>query len=299
MCPRADLASGLCAPGRVVVSGAAPADADDGKPTGPARAPAIDLRQVTVGYRQQAALEDVTLTVPAGSMMAIVGPNGGGKSTLLKLLLGLLAPWQGQATVLGTTPVAARGRIGYVPQTGSGDWRFPATVGEVVMMGRYRRLGWLRRPGRSDWDAVHEALGRVGMADRIDRQVGELSGGQQQRVFFARALVQEPDLLLLDEPLAGVDALTERDIYQLLRDMVNRGVTALFTTHNLSSVAEQFDLVAFVNRRIVAVGRPDDVFGEENLRATYGPRMALVRLGDRYYAIDVGSHGDTAGVGDA
>ncbi|MGE3912630.1 MAG: metal ABC transporter ATP-binding protein, partial [Chloroflexota bacterium] len=182
---------------------------------------------------------------------------------------------------------------------GSGDWRFPASVGEVVMMGRYGRLGWLRRPGRADHDAVRMALQQVGMADKIDRQVGELSGGQQQRVFFARALVQEPQLLLLDEPLAGVDALTERDIYHLLRHLTDRGVTVLFTTHNLSTVAEQFDLVAFVNRRIVASGRPEDIFGEETLRATYGPRMALVRLGDRYYAIDVGSHAEHAGVGDA
>ena len=166
------------------------------------------------------------------------------------------------------------------------------------MMGRYGRLGWLRRPGRRDQELVREALSRVGMVDRIDRQVGELSGGQQQRVFFARALVQEPELLLLDEPLAGVDALTERDIYHLLRHLSDRGVTSLLTTHNLSSVAEQFDQVAFVNRRIVAVGSPGAVFDEKNLRATYGPRMALVRLGDRYYAIDVGSHAETPGVGD-
>ena len=260
---------------------------------------AIELRGVSVGYRGQPALEDVNLSVPAGSMLAIVGPNGGGKSTLLKLLLGLLTPWGGSVEVLGADPVAARANVGYVPQTGSGDWGFPATVGEVVMMGRYRRLGWFRRPGRADWAAVHAALEQVGMSARRDRQVGELSGGQQQRVFFARALVQEPRLLLLDEPLAGVDALTERDIYQLLRDLSNRGVTVLFTTHNLSTVAEQFDLVAFVNRRIVAAGPPHEVFNEETLRATYGSRMALVRLGDRYYAIDVGSHADAAGVGDA
>ena len=279
-------------------AGTAPT-ADGGKSSDADGPLAVDLRGVTAGYRGQVALTDVTLQVPRGSMMAIVGPNGGGKSTLLKLLLGLLVPWSGEAHVLGQRPADARKRIGYVPQTGSGDWRFPASVGEVVMMGRYGRLGWLRRPGRADWEIVREALGRVGMADRIDRQVGELSGGQQQRVFFARALVQEPDLLLLDEPLAGVDALTERDIYQLLRDLGNRGVTALLTTHNLSSVAEQFDSVAFVNRRIVAVGPPHEVFDEEHLRATYGPRMALVRLGDRYYAIDVGSHSDTAGAGDA
>jgi ABC-type Mn2+/Zn2+ transport system ATPase subunit len=281
------------------VHGQALAGAEDGKPGSVVGPPVIELRDLTAGYRSQVALENVTLTVARGTMMAIVGPNGGGKSTLLKLLLGLLEPWHGTARVLGTTPAAARGRIGYVPQTGSGDWSFPATVGEVVMMGRYRRLGWLRRPGKADWQAVHEALEQVGMAGRVNRQVGELSGGQQQRVFFARALVQEPELLLLDEPLAGVDALTERDIYRLLRDLVDRGVTVLFTTHNLSTVAEEFDLVAFVNRRIVAAGRPGDVFSEETLRATYGPRMALVRVGDRYYAIDVGSHAEEAGVGDA
>ncbi|MCC7367487.1 MAG: metal ABC transporter ATP-binding protein [Chloroflexi bacterium] len=272
--------------------------------SGPKRRPAevplaVDLRDVAAGYRGHRALNEVTLQAPRGTMMAIVGPNGGGKSTLLKLLLGLLPPWTGEARVLGQRPSDARKRIGYVPQTGSGDWRFPATVGEVVMMGRYGRLGWLRRPGNVDWQLVRDALDRVGMGDRIDRQVGELSGGQQQRVFFARALVQEPELLLLDEPLAGVDALTERDIYHLLRHLSDRGVTSLLTTHNLSSVAEQFDLVAFVNRRIVAVGRPEDVFNEANLRATYGPRMALVRVGDRYYAIDVGSHAEVVGVGDA
>lgn len=271
---------------------------DGGKPGAAAGDFVVDLRGVTAGYRGQVALTDVTLQVPRGAMMAIVGPNGGGKSTLLKVLLGLLTPWSGEARVLGKRPVEVRKRIGYVPQTGSGDWRFPATVGEVVMMGRYGRLGWLRWPQRSDWVIVREALERVGMSGRIDRQVGELSGGQQQRVFFARALVQEPDLLLLDEPLAGVDALTERDIYHLLRHLGDRGVTALLTTHNLSSVAEQFDSVAFVNGRIVAAGPPDAVFDEANLRETYGPRMALVRLGDRYYAIDVGSHSETAGVGD-
>jgi ABC-type Mn2+/Zn2+ transport system ATPase subunit len=258
-------------------------------------AAAVELQAVTAGYGGHTALDGVTLSVPPGSMLAIVGPNGGGKSTLLKLILGLLDPWSGSVHVLGDRPASMRRRIGYVPQTGSGDWRFPATVGEVVMMGRYGRLGWLRRPGRADRAAVQTALERVGMADRRDVQVGELSGGQQQRVFFARALVQEPELLLLDEPLAGVDAPTERDIYHLLRHLTDRGVTVLFTTHNLSTVAETFDLVAFVNRRIVAAGRPADVFHEETLRATYGPRMALVRVGDRYYAIDVGSHAEDAG----
>jgi ABC-type Mn2+/Zn2+ transport system ATPase subunit len=276
---------------------AAPSDRE--KPRMRAGGPAVELVGVRAGYRSHVALDGVNLAVPRGSMMAVVGPNGGGKSTLLKLLLGLLRPWQGMVTVLGQSPTAARGRLGYVPQTGSGDWSFPATVSEVVMMGRYRRLGWLRRPGKADHEAVREALDQVGMAGRGNRQVGELSGGQQQRVFFARALAQEPELMLLDEPLAGVDALTERDIYHLLRNLVDRGMTVLFTTHNLSSVASEFDLVAFVNRTIVAAGPPSEVFNEDALRGAYGERMALVKIGGRHFAIDVGSHADEVGVGDA
>jgi manganese/zinc/iron transport system ATP- binding protein len=262
-------------------------------------APAVELQGVTAGYRTRVALDRVSFTVPAGAMVAIVGPNGGGKSTLLKLLLGTLHPWRGSVAVFGAPPSASRLQIGYVPQSGTGDWSFPATVGEVVMMGRCRRIGWLRRASKADWQAVRDALDLVGMGGRLNDQVGELSGGQQQRVFFARALVQEPRLLLLDEPLAGVDALTEQDIYRLLREMTGRGVTVLFTTHNLSTIAEQFDLVALVNRGLVAIGAPDDVISEDNLQATYGPRMALVRIGDRFFAIDVGSHADEAGVGDA
>ena len=259
---------------------------------------AVELRGVSAGYRARLALDGVDLTIPSGTMTAVVGPNGGGKSTLLKLLLGLLDPWGGSVQVFGRAPRAARTRIGYVPQTGSGDWNFPATVGEVVMMGRNRRIGLFRRPGAADRAAVREALEQVGLLGRIGEQVSELSGGQQQRVFFARALVQEPRLLLLDEPLAGVDTLTEQDVYRLLRALVGGGVTVLFTTHNLSSVAEQFDLAVFVNRGVVAAGPPAEVFTEENLRAAYGPRMALVRIGQRFFAIDVGDHADLAGVGD-
>ena len=260
---------------------------------------AVELRGVASGYDTRVALEGVDLVIPGGTMTAVVGPNGGGKSTLLKLLLGLLDPWDGSVRVFGLAPGAVRRRIGYVPQTGSGDWRFPATVGEVVMMGRNGRIGLFRWPGAADRAAVCEALDRVGMLARIDEQVSELSGGQQQRVFFARALVQEPELLLLDEPLAGVDALTEQDVYRLLRELVDRGVTVLFTTHNLSSVAEQFDLAVFVNRSVVAAGPPSAVFNEATLRATYGPRMALVKIGDRFFAIDVGDHADRPGVGDS
>jgi ABC-type Mn2+/Zn2+ transport system ATPase subunit len=258
---------------------------------GPRASSAVDLVGVTTGYRNRVALSDLTLTVPTGSMVAVVGPNGSGKSTLLKLLLGLVEPWQGTVSLLGRSPAAARRRVGYVPQTNAGDWRFPATVGEVVMMGRCRRIGLFRRPGRTDREAVLDALWRIGMAGRADDQVGELSGGQQQRVFLARALVQQPELLLMDEPLAGVDALTEHDIYELLSALTRGGVTAVLTTHNLSTVREHFDLAVFLNGRVVACGPPSEIFTEENLRAAYGPRMALVTIDGRFYAVDVGGHG--------
>ena len=251
---------------------------------------AVHLTGITAGYGQQVALEDVSLTLPRGTMTAVVGPNGSGKSTLLKLLLGLTDPWAGAAMVLSVSPRAARAQIGYVPQYGIGDWRFPATVGEVVAMGRYRRIGLFRRPSRLDRRAVAAALEQVGMADRTEQQLGALSGGEQQRVFLARALVQEPRLLLLDEPLSGVDAATEQDVYGLLRGLRERGVTVLLTTHNLSTVAQHFDSVLFLNRRLVAFGTPEEVFTEEHLRGAYGPRMALVKIGERFFAVDTGGH---------
>jgi len=271
---------------RTAPLGGALTDVDGASATGAA----VALVGVTAGYRRRVALEDVTLAIPRGAMVAVVGPNGSGKSTLLKLLLGLLAPWAGAVTVLGQAPRAARAHLGYVPQVEAGDWRFPATVAEVVMMGRHRRIGLFRRPGQADHDAVAAALEQVGMADRAGDQVGELSGGQQQRVFLARALVQEPELLLLDEPLAGVDALTEQDVYALLRGLRDRGITIVFTTHDLSTVAEHFDLALFVNRRVVAFGPPSDVITEAHLREAYGPRMALVKIGDRFFGVDVGHH---------
>ncbi|MFN8522138.1 MAG: metal ABC transporter ATP-binding protein [Chloroflexota bacterium] len=255
---------------------------------------AISLVHVSAGYGARTALEDVTVSVPSGSMVALIGPNGSGKSTLLKVLLGLLRPTAGSVAVLGGDPVRTRSRIGYVPQTGSGDWRFPATVGEVVLMGRYPRLGLLRRPSGSDRAVAREALRLVDMDDRESSQVGELSGGQQQRVFLARALAQEPELLLLDEPLAGVDARTEQLVYDLLGDLTARGVTVILATHHLSDVVTHFDRAIFLNRRLVAEGQPGDVLTEENLRAAYGDHVALVQVGSRFFAVETGGH-DRAG----
>ena len=267
---------------------ATPERIERGVAKGSPAAPAVELVGATAGYQRRVALEDVTLSIPKGRMVAIVGPNGSGKSTLLKLLLGLIDPWAGAVAVLGRAPRQSRLRVGYVPQATVGDWSFPATVGDVALMGRYGRLGLFRRPGRDDRAAVRSALERVGMADRVGDQVCELSGGQQQRVLLARALVQEPELLLLDEPLAGVDAPTEQDVHRVLRELRDRGVTVLVTTHDLSSVAEHFDLALLLNRRSVAFGPPLEVFTEEHLAAAYGPRVALVQIGTRFFAVDTG-----------
>lgn len=241
---------------------------------------------------RESVLRDVSLSVPRGSMMAIVGPNGGGKSTLMKVALGLIQPTRGTARLLGeqARSGAVRPKIGYVPQTELVDWRFPVSVLDVALMGRYGRLGLFRRPGKADRDATEQALERVGMHHLRARQIGELSGGQQQRVFLARALTSNPELLLLDEPMSGVDALTENEIFDLLETLHGEGVTIIMTTHDLSCVADRFDRLLLLNRTVVAYGAPADVFTEDNLQRVYGTHLTLVKLGDRYVAVEDAEH---------
>ena len=185
-------------------------------------APAIEVRGLTTGYREDPVLRDIDLVVRSGSLVGVIGPNGGGKSTLFKTILGLQRPWSGDVLVDGR-----RGKpghiIGYVPQTETVDWSFPVRVRDVVMMGRYPRLGLLRRPGKADIEVVDDALEKVGMTDYRDAQIGELSGGQRQRVFIARALAQEPSILLLDEPVSGVDAVTQHQIFELIERLCQGG----------------------------------------------------------------------------
>src|SRR4051794_7128982 len=189
------------------------------------RGSAVRLSGISAGYGGRVALDDVTLTIAAGSMTAVVGPNGGGKSTLLKVMAGLLRPWVGTAEVLGA-PVGERAKdVAYVPQAESVDWAFPVVATDVVMMGRYARLGVLRRPGRDDQEQVNRALEAVGMAGLRNRQIGALSGGQRRRVFLARALASEPQLYLLDEPVTGVDTATEHDLAQILEAEASLGKT--------------------------------------------------------------------------
>ncbi len=239
------------------------------------KVPAVEVQDLTVAYREQPALWDVDLTVPSGVLLAIVGPNGAGKTTLLKAILGLLRPVAGQVLVFGQPVVQQRRRISYVPQRGSVDWDFPTSVLDVVMMGTYGELGWIRRPGRRERERALAALEQVGMRELSDRQISQLSGGQQQRVFLARALVQDADIYLMDEPFQGVDALTERAIVTLLQQLRAQGKTVIAVHHDLQTVPEYFDWVMLLNVRRIACGPVAQVFNEHNLRLTYGGRFAM------------------------
>ena len=233
--------------------------------------PAIEVNDLTVAYRERPVLWDIDLTVPAGGvLMAVVGPNGAGKSTLIKTILGLVRPVAGSVLIHGRPFVEQRRLVGYVPQRGTVDWDFPTSVLDVVMMGRYGALGWLRRPGQGERAQAIAALEKVGMQDFAGRQISQLSGGQQQRVFLARALAQDAQVYFMDEPLQGVDAKTEAAVVELLQQLRAAGRTVLVVHHDLDTVAAYFDQVLLLNVRRIACGKIEDVFTEENLRATYG-----------------------------
>jgi manganese/zinc/iron transport system ATP- binding protein len=236
---------------------------------------AVDVTDLTVAYREKPVLWDVDLSVPSGVLMAIVGPNGAGKTTLLKSILGLIRPVAGQVLIHGKPYDKQRRLIGYVPQRGSVDWDFPTTVLDVVLMGTYGSLGWLRRPGKVQKRAAREALAKVGMVDYSDRQISQLSGGQQQRVFLARALVQDAAVYFMDEPFQGVDATTEKAIVTLLQDLRKSGRTVLVVHHDLSTVRDYFDWVTLLNVRKIASGPVDEVFTDDNLRQAYGQKVHL------------------------
>jgi manganese/zinc/iron transport system ATP- binding protein len=237
---------------------------------------AVEITDLTVAYRDKPVLWDVDMEVPEGVLMAIVGPNGAGKSTLIKTILGLIQPAAGQVRVYGKPYEQQRRLVGYVPQRGSVDWDFPTNALDVAMMGLYRRLGWVKRPGSQERELAMEGLKKVGMADFADRQISQLSGGQQQRVFLARALVQEAQIYFMDEPFAGVDATTERAIIALLRELRAAGKTVIVVHHDLQTVPEYFDWLMLLNVRRIASGPVGEVFSEENLRRTYGGRIAFL-----------------------
>ena len=245
----------------------------------------LAVRGLTVAYQHKPVLWDIDYTAPSGALVAVVGPNGAGKSTLIKAALGLVPRLTGEVLVFGETIERQRRRVGYVPQRGSVDWDFPASALDVVAMGLYGKIGWLRPVRRHHREEAMHYLAQVGMADFAERQIGQLSGGQQQRVFLARALAQDAMLYFMDEPFVGVDAATEGAIVDVLRALEDRGRTVLCVHHDLQTAPDYFEHALILNLRKVADGPIDEVFTEANLQKAYGGRLsptevrAITRLG--------------------
>jgi manganese/zinc/iron transport system ATP- binding protein len=236
----------------------------------------LSIHDVTVAYHRKPVLWDVDYDAPERSLVGVIGPNGAGKSTLIKAVLGLVPLASGRIEVFGKPAKKQRQRIGYVPQRESIDWDFPVSALDVVAMGRYGRIGLFRRVSKMHKDVALDCLDRVGLADLAHRQISQLSGGQQQRVFLARALAQEADLYLMDEPFAGVDAATERAIIEILRGIRDQGKTCLIVHHDLPTAREYFDHVLLLNMRVVAAGPTAEVLTTDTLRRTYGGRLTFM-----------------------
>ncbi|MGB0418484.1 MAG: metal ABC transporter ATP-binding protein [Opitutales bacterium] len=247
----------------------------------------LKIRDLTVAYHRKPVVWDVDFTVPSAQLVALVGPNGAGKSTLMKACLDLIPRTSGEVFMLGRPYDQVRQRVAYVPQRESVDWEFPVSALEVVTMGLYAELGWLRRVNKGAKARAMAALERVGLAELAQHQIGQLSGGQQQRVFLARALVQSAELYFMDEPFAAVDAATERAIIEVLRTLRQQGKTVIVIHHDLSTVPHYFDWTVMMNMRIVAAGPTAQVFNQENLRKTYGGHLTLMAQ-----AADAMIHGD-------
>jgi len=243
----------------------------------PSEPKAIEVTDLTVAYQDKPVLWDIDLDVPPGVLLSIVGPNGAGKTTLIKAILGLVRPAAGNVLIYDKPYDSQRRIVGYVPQRGSVDWDFPTNVLDVVMMGRYGSLGWVRRPGKKERELAMQALEKVGMEAYTTRQISQLSGGQQQRVFLARALVQDATVYLMDEPFQGVDATTERAIVTLLQELRANGKTVVVVHHDLQTVTDYFDWVMLLNIRRIASGPVDETFTPDNLRETYGGRIAFMK----------------------
>jgi ABC-type Mn2+/Zn2+ transport system ATPase subunit len=260
--------------------------------------PSVVFEGVSAGYDGRVALTDVSLEVRPGSLLAVIGPNGAGKSTLLKLIAGLLKPTAGRLTVLGGPPGSAAREVAYLPQAEAVDWEFPVTVGEVVMMGRYARLGFGRQPGPVDRERVAAALETVGMADAADRQIGALSGGQRRRVFLARAIAAEPELYLLDEPVTGVDVTTQEELMDVLEGEARAGKTVIATTHDLICAAQRFHQAALINGRVVAQGPAELVLDQRLLAETYGGHVLVLPGDGGRMVLDDAHHHDDAPPGE-
>ena len=246
--------------------------------------PILEASRLSVRYDGRVALEDVSFRLKAGERVSVVGPNGAGKSTLFKVIAGILSATSGELNIYGAGP-GGHICIAYVPQRSQVDWNFPASVADVVMMGRIGKLGLFRWPRKKDWQYVRRALEEVGLSELSGRQISELSGGQQQRVFIARALAQEAELLLMDEPLTGLDLSSQQALFDILDELRQRGVTVMVATHDLDQAAEHFDRVMLLNRRLVGFGQPGEVFIPERLMEAYGRRLRLVQSGEGLLAL--------------
>ncbi|MGV3761276.1 metal ABC transporter ATP-binding protein [Parapedobacter sp.] len=246
-----------------------------------AQEPILEVHDLTVTYGRKPVLWGVDFTLPAGCIAGIVGPNGAGKSTLLKTIMGLIAPSSGYVKLFDLPLADVRSRISYVPQRESVDWDFPVSVLDVVLMGRYGKVGLLRNTGARDRAVAIECLDKVGMSAYGRRQISQLSGGQQQRVFLARALAQEADVYFMDEPFAGVDAATEQAIIELLREMASKGKTIVVVHHDLQSARSYFDWIVLLNMHLIAAGPTDKAFTDETIQQAYGGRLNLLsQVGD-------------------
>jgi len=231
---------------------------------------AVQIDDLTVAYNYKPVLWDVDLSVPEGVLMAIVGPNGAGKTTLIKAILGIIKPIAGSISIFGKPYEKQRKLVAYVPQKGSVDWDFPTTAFDVVLMGTYGSLGWIKRPGAKEKKLALECMEKVGMLPYRNRQISQLSGGQQQRVFLARALAQNASIYFMDEPFQGVDATTEVAIINILKELRKEGKTVIVVHHDLQTVPEYFDWVTFLNVKRIATGPVKDIFNDDNLTKTYG-----------------------------
>jgi manganese/zinc/iron transport system ATP- binding protein len=243
--------------------------------------PILEVHDLTVSYNKKPVLWGIDFTLPKGALVGIIGPNGAGKSTLIKAIMGLIPSGSGFVKLFDKQLDEVRGKVSYVPQRESVDWDFPASAFDVVLMGRYGKLGLFKRPRKADKEVAMECLEKVGMQQFANRQISQLSGGQQQRVFLARALAQDAELYFMDEPFAGVDAATEAAIIELLKKMTASGKTVVVVHHDLQSVKEYFNWLLFINMRLVASGPTEQIFNEELLQETYGGKLTLLaKVGD-------------------
>jgi len=237
---------------------------------------AVEVHDLTVVYDRKPALWDIDFVLPKGKLIGVIGPNGSGKSTLIKAMMDIVDKSSGWVKLFGQPIEKVRHKVSYVPQRESVDWDFPTNVWDVVMMGRYGRKSILKRASKLDKEIVHQSLEKVGMLPFKNRQIAQLSGGQQQRVFMARALAEQAELYLMDEPFAGVDAATENSIFEVFQEIRDSGKTMMVVHHDLQSAAKYFDWIVLLNTRLVAYGKIEDVFTDEHMEEAYGGQLSVL-----------------------